>query len=59
MNRIPKNDNYAVGNALRSPDIEYLPSLKRVRTFLGGQILRGWHTLAGGRENGIELRRDL
>lgn len=39
MNEIPENDNYAVGSALPSPGIEYIPSLKRVRTFLDGQAI--------------------
>lgn len=39
MNKIPNADNYAVGIALESSSIDYLPSLKRVRTYLGGQAV--------------------
>jgi uncharacterized protein (DUF427 family) len=39
MNEIPEHNNYAVGTALPTPEIKYLPSQKRVRAFLGGQAV--------------------
>jgi uncharacterized protein (DUF427 family) len=37
--KLPQKDNHALGVKLPGPDIEYVPSLRRVRAFLGGKAV--------------------